>query len=264
MQSTSKKLAPRGPRHTVHNYKNPFSSDENKAKRDISSFLLKYKNKPFHPIIKASTINKNPKKKIQSQKGCLSNQELSEILNLLKSILIKIDKTDSSCLALNNKMEILLQNLSDMNSILNNNLNVNFRKVMRKIKRFETLIRILNESIQNFNNVRDNDANEDRKKIYFVDKACITVNFIVSKLPNDNEVAIAKEKLENVLCEGNNLFIDKTIVLDADADVNEPKIRNENVSREQNALENDINNNIVVNHEQSMEEDSKIEDEKEK
>ena len=98
------------------------------------------------------------------------------------------------------------------------------------------------------------------KKIYFIDKACITVNFIVSKIPNEHGINNAKEKLENFLCEGNNLFIDKTIVLDDNAD--DSNSRNENPKQEQNNFENDINNINIINHGQTMEEDPKIEDDK--
>ena len=62
MQISSRRQIPTKPRNATHIYQNPFSSNENKIKRDISSFLLKYKNKPFHPNIKASTMKKAQKK----------------------------------------------------------------------------------------------------------------------------------------------------------------------------------------------------------
>ena len=260
MQISSRRQIPRKPRNTTHVCQNPFSSDENKIKRDISSFLLKYKHKPFHPNIKASTIKKAQKKKIQSQNENPSFQNLSDMQNLCNTILGKIDKTNSLCLILSDKMDSLHQLVPNVCLELKNTLNVNFRKILRKINRLNSLIRIFGESFQNSDNGSDNDTNENRKKIYFVDKACITVNFIVSKIPNNNEIVNAKEKIENFLCEGNNLFIDKTIVLDDD--VNESNRRNEDVNQEGNDLENNINNINIFNQGQSMEEDSKIEDDK--
>jgi hypothetical protein len=260
MQISSRRQVPRKPRNTTHTYKNPFSSDENKIKRDISSFLLKYKNKPFHPNIKSSTMKKVQKKNIQPQNENLSFQHFSDISDLGNTLLGKIDKTNSLCLTLSDKMDNLLQQIPNGYLELKNILDVNFRKIFRKINRLNTLIRLYTESIQNNDNGSDNDANENRKKIYLVDKACITVNFIVSKVPNNNEIVNAKENLENFLCEGNNLFIDKTIVLDDNAD--EPNKKNENGNQERNDIENDLNDINIVNQGQSVEEDSKIEDDK--
>ena len=64
------------------------------------------------------------------------------------------------------------------------------------------------------------------------------------------------------MCEGNNLFIDKTIVLDENTDESTKRNENENVSQEQNDMENDINDINIINQEPPMEEDSKIEDDK--
>ena len=260
MQISSRRQVPRKPRNTTHICQNPFSTDENKIKRDISSFLLKYKNKPFHPNIKASTLKKAQRKNIQTQNENPSFQNLSDLQNLCNTLLGKIDKTNSLCLILSDKMDNLLQQVPNGFFELKNILNVNYRKIFRKIKRLNFLIRVLTESFQNNDNASDNDTNENRKKIYFVDKASITINFIVSKLPNNNEIVNAKEKIENFLCEGNNLFIDKTIVLDDDA--NESNRRNEDANQEGNDLENNLNDINIVNQGQSMEEDSKIEEDK--
>lgn len=64
------------------------------------------------------------------------------------------------------------------------------------------------------------------------------------------------------MCEGNNLYIDKTIVLDGDGDADESNRRNEDVNQEQNAIENNRNDINNANQGQPMEEDSKIEDDK--
>ena len=262
MHISSRRQVPIKPRNTTHIKKNPFSSDENKTKRDISSFLLKYKNKPFHPNIKSSTMKRIQKRNIQPQNENASFQYFSDISDLGNTLLRKIDKTNSLCLMLSDKMDNLLQQVPNGCLELKNVLNVNYRKIVRKINRLNSLIRVLTESFQNNDNADDNDSNENRKKIYFIDKACITVNFIVSKVPNNNEIVNAKEKLENFLCEGNNLFIDKTIVLDDNADESTKRNENENVSQEKNDMENGINDINIINQEPPMEEDSKIEDDK--
>jgi len=259
MQISSRRQIPIKSKNTTYISKNPFSTNDNKIKRDISSLLLKYKNKPFHPNLKASTLKKViKKKKIQPQNENLSFQNFSNISELGNILISKIDKTNSLCLVLSDKLDNISQEIPNGYSELKNTLNLNFRKTFRKINRLNNLIRVFTESMQN-NNHNENE-NENRKKIYFVDKACITVNFIVSKIPNEHGINNAKEKLENFLCEGNNLFIDKTIVLDDNAD--DSNSRNENPKQEQNNFENDINNINIINHGQTMEEDPKIEDDK--
>ena len=260
MQISSRRQVAKKPRDTTHIAKNPFSSDENKIKRDISSFLLKYKNKPFHPNIKASTMKKVQKRNIQPQNENHSFEHFSKISDLFETLFSKIDKTNSLCLIMSDKMDNFNQKMPNEISQLKNIFDLNTRKIIRKINRLNNLIRLFTECFQNNDNGSDNEPNENRKKIYFVDKACITVNFIVSKVPNDNGIANAKEKLENFLCEGNNLYIDKTIVLDGDAD--ESNRRNEDVNQEQNVIENNINEINIANQGQPMEEDSKIEDDK--
>jgi len=259
MQISSRRQIPIKSKNTTCINKNPFSTDDNKIKRDISSFLLKYKNKPFHPNLKASTLKKViQKKKIQPQNENLSFQNFSNISELGNILISKIDKTNSLCLVLSDKLDNISQEIPNGYSELKNILNLNFRKTFRKINRLNNLIRVFTESMQNSNN--DENENENRKKIYFIDKACITVNFIVSKIPNEHGINNAKEKLENFLCEGNNLFIDKTIVLDDNAD--DSNSRNENPNQEQINFENGINNINIINHSQTMEEDPKIEDAK--
>lgn len=258
MQISSRRQIPIKSKNTTCISKNPFSIEDNKIKRDISSFLLKCKNRPFHPNLKASTLKKVQKKKIQPKNKNLSSQNFSNILELGNILISKIDKTNSLCLVLSGKLDNISQEIPNGYSELKNTLNLNFRKTFRKINRLNNLIRVFTESMQNNNH--DENENENRKKIYFVDKACITVNFIVSKAPNENGIANAKEKLENFLCEGNNLFIDKTIVLDDNAD--DSNDRNENPSQDQNNLENGINNINIINQDQLMEEDPKIEDHK--
>ena len=262
MQISSRRQVAKKPRDTTHIAKNPFSSDENKIKRDISSFLLKYKNKPFHPNIKASTMKKVQKRNIQPQNENRSFEHFSKISDLFETLFSKIDKTNSLCLIMSDKMDNFNQKMPNEISQLKNIFDLNTRKIIRKINKLNNLIRLCTESFQNNDNGSDNEPNENRKKIYFVDKACITVNFIVSKVPNDNGIANAKEKLENFLYEGNNLFIDKTIVLDGDGDADESNRRNEDVNQEQNAIENNINDLNIANQGQPMEEDSKIEDDK--
>jgi hypothetical protein len=262
MEISSRRQVQRKPINTAHICKNPFSSDESKIKRDISSFLLKYKNKPFHPNIKASTMKKVQKKKIQPQIENASFQHFSKISNLCETLISKIDKTNSLCLIMSDKMDNLNQQIPNECLQIKNILDQNFRKTFRKINRLNNLLRLFTQSYQNNDNSSDNEPNENRKKIYFVDKACITVNFIVSKVPNDNGIANPKEKLENFLYEGNNLFIDKTIVLDGDGDADESNRRNEDVNQEQNAIENNRNDINNANQGQPMEEDSKIEDDK--
>ena len=80
----------------------------------------------------------------------------------------------------------------------------NFTKTVRNINRLHNLLKTYIQATQN------NGTGNNNQKIYFIDKGNIIINVIFNK----NGVENIRENTEKVLIDDNNLYINKTIVVD--------------------------------------------------
>ena len=113
---------------------------------------------------------------------------------------IIMTKIDTHCKNLERTINLHLNKVENKLAKIQRNLT----KTVRNVNRLHNLLKTYIQATQN------NGTGNNNQKIYFIDKGNIIINVVFNKNEDEN----IRENIEKLLIDDNNLYINKTIVVD--------------------------------------------------